>query len=238
MKKSINKQQLILEFISVVFAVILALILNSWRESLSINENLVKVKASIIQETIKNDSLVRASHTYRGNLLQQLYSNTYELLSSPTSDFPVDVNNNNDLAEYFRTSLIFGSKDYYERVLVLQEESNRVLVLDKRVFDIVVENDTIKLLGVGNIEIKSPELSNRSYNLAQATETIVKMDMNLVEKLSSVNSLIENYIKTNDHAVEVVYSGNQKGIISVMEDMYSIEAKIIKANEGLLDALK
>lgn len=238
MKQSINKQQLAIEFLSVVFAVILALILNGWRESLSLKENLRKVKETIVAETLKNDSLIQKSHAYRGDLLQQLYANEYELLAAPTSEFPFEVSNNDKLASFFRTLLIFESKDYYDRVLVLQEKSKRVLVLDDKVFDIIVKNDTLRILGVGNIRLKTPELSNHSYHLAQATETTVKMDIKLVEKLTKVNSLNEVYAKMSDYALQMVYDGNQKGIISSIEEMYGLETEILEANADLLEALK
>ena len=74
--------------------------------------------------------------------------------------------------------------------------------------------------------------------MAQATGTIVKMDIALVEKLGIVNSLIETYLKTSESAAQIVYNGKQKGLLSVLEDLYSLEAKIIQANTALLKELK
>ena len=75
MKNELNKQQLVLEFISVVFAVILALVLNGWRESSALNANRDTVKESILQEVKNNDVLIKESYDYRKELLQSLYSN-------------------------------------------------------------------------------------------------------------------------------------------------------------------
>lgn len=234
MKSTINKQQLFIEFFSVVFAVILALILNSWRESSALADNVEKVKEAIKKEAIRNDTLIQKSHKYRKELLNKFYSNKNLLTAIPVADFPLDVNDNDALTKLFKSSLIFGQKKFYERVLVMQDEDNRVLILDNNVFDLRVENDTLKLLGVGNIQLKTPDLSYRSWQLAQATNTIVEMDIELVENLSVLNALIDSYLSTSDKALQMIYSENQKGLLSVIEDMYSQETKILKANNSLL----
>lgn len=238
MKNKLNKQQLALEFISVVFAVILALVLNGWRESSALNANLEKVKESILREIKSNDVLLQESLDYRKELLQRLYSNQNLLLAVSSSDLNFDVNDNTKLAAFFKSSLIFGQKEFREKVMVLQEGNSRVLILGESVFDLKLEEDTLKLMGIGNIQLKLPNLSNRSWDLAQATGTIVRMDISFVEKLSIVNSLIDTYLKTSESAVDMVYDGKQKGLISVLEDLNSLEAKIIEANASLLNELK
>ncbi len=237
MKNKLNKQQLILEFISVVFAVILALVLNSWRESYALNANLEKVKKSILKEVERNDAHIRQSYAYRGDLLQKLYANQNLLLAVPISDLAFDINNNAKLVDFFTTALIFGQKEY-RNVSVRQDGFSRVLILDNSVFDLKLDGDTLKVLGIGNIDLKIPDLNNRSWDLAQATGTIVKMDIALVEKLGIVNALIETYLKTSESAVQLVYSGEQKGLLSVLEDLHSLESKIIEANAQVLEELK
>uniref|UniRef100_UPI00404B0E39 hypothetical protein n=1 Tax=Fulvivirga sp. TaxID=1931237 RepID=UPI00404B0E39 len=237
MKSKLNKQQLVLEFISVVFAVILALILNGWRESSALKANLYKVEKSILKEVERNDALIKKSHEYRGDLLQKLYSNQNLLLAVSASDLDFDINDNSKLVDFFKTALIFGQKEYRD-VQVMQEGSSRVIILDNSVFDLNLDEGTLKVLGIGNIDLKIPDLNNRSWDLAQATGTIVKMDITLVEKLGIVNALIETYFSTSESAVEMVYNGKQKGLISVLEDLNSLEAKIIKANTSLLEELK
>ena len=238
MKNKLNKQQLVLEFISVVFAVILALVLNGWRETSALNANLEKVKESIRKEVKSNDTLLRESFDYRKGLLKRLYSNENLLLAVSSSDLDFDVNDNSKLSDFFRNALIFGQKEYYENIKVMQEGNSRVLILGERVFDLKLEKDTLKLMGIGNIELKLPDLNNRSWDLAQVTGTVIRMNITLVEKLGIVNSLIETYLKTSQSAVEMVYNGKQKGLISVLEDLNNLEAKIIKANSSLLDELK
>ncbi len=234
MKNRINKQQLVVEFVSVVFAVILALILNNWRETASLNNDLSRVEESIRKEVVRNDSLVQESHQYRQDLLEKFYTNNHQLISVPASALPFDVNDNEALASYFELQLIIGQKEFFERVKVMQDGENRVLILNENVFDLVVESDTLKLKGIGNIQLRIPNLSNRSWDLAQATGTIVNMDVTMVEKLIIVNALLESYESTSESAIQMVYSGNQRGLLSVLEDLFNIEAQIIEANAALL----
>lgn len=237
MKNTINKQQVFVEFVSVVFAVILALILNGWRESSALEANAVKVKDAIRKEAVRNDSLIQQSHSYRQELLQTLYANENVLSAFAVADFPVDVNDNDALAEFFKTAIIFQQKEYYDNVQVLQHESMRVLILDKSVYDLKIEADTLWMMGIGNIQLKIPDLNNSSWQLAQATNTIVNMDIELVEKLSTLNALIESYIKAGENALQMLHSDDQQGVISSIEDMYSLESKIIEANDLVLDEL-
>lgn len=234
----INKQQLALEFFSVVFAVIFALVLNSWRESMVMKKKMNRVIETIQHEAQLNDSLIRLSHDYRGKLLQGLYNNTHELFSIPVEGFPVNVNDNDALAKFFKNSLLFGVKDYYEQVLILNQDSNRVLILDNKVFELSIKKDTLRLLGVGNIKLKTPELRNLSFELAQATGTLVSMDIALVEKLSRVNSLIIRYLSSSENALVTMYSDNHKYIIPSIEDMYDLEADLMEANAALLEELQ
>ena len=72
MKSQINKQQLVLEFISVVFAVLLALLLNNWRENIKSERVADRVLENIKQEILSNDELIRKSTQYRTDLLLEL----------------------------------------------------------------------------------------------------------------------------------------------------------------------
>jgi hypothetical protein len=236
--KKINTQQLILEFVSVVFAVILALLLNGWRESSASSANLERVKESIQKEVENNNVLLKESFSYRKELLHKLYSNQNLLFAVPCSGLEFDVNDNLKLADFFKSALIFGQKTYHENIKVIQEGDSRVLILGESVFDLLLERDSLMLMGVGNIQLKIPDLNNRSWDLAQATGSIVRMKIALVEKLGAVNSLINSYLSTSENAVDMVYDGKQNGLIDVMEDLNSLEAKIIKANTSLLEELK
>ena len=119
----------------------------------------------------------------------------------------------------------------------MQEGADRVLILDNSVFDLKLEAGTLQVLGLGNVELKIPDLNNQSWDLAKATGTITEMDIALVEKLGTVNALIETYLKTSESAVQLVYSGAQKGLMPVLEDLYNLESKIMKANSQLLEEL-
>ena len=236
-ENKINRQALLIEFISVVFAVLLALFLNSWRESSNMEANLVKVKQTIKHEILRNDSLVRESYAYRRKMIQSFYAGNHLIMGVALQSLPINVEKDQSLAELFHNSLVFSQKQYEENVKVLRNDGERVLVMGDNVFDIVIENDSLKLYGIGNIRLKTPSLSNRSWDIAQVTGTIVKMDIALVEQLSKMNSLVENYAKTSDKALDMIYAGSQQGLLSVFEDMNYLEGEIIAANTVLLKLL-
>ena len=238
MKSSINKQQLLIEFISVVFAVILALLLNGWRESSAMKADLQKVEETIQKEIIRNDSLLQQSNSYRKVLLSKLYNNDNLLLKLAIQEIPVDVTNDKILANFFRDVLLFQQKQYFDHVSIESSGEQKVLILDNNVFDLVLKNDSLSMLGIGNIQLNVPDLSNLSWQLAQATNTVTLMEVSLVEKLGRLNALMLTYDKTCSDAHKMIFQDNQKKMTGIIEDMYNLEKKIMTTNKEILAELR
>lgn len=236
-KTSYNTQQLALEFVSVVFAVLLALFLNGWREAVITEKSLNTVKNTILQETQRNDTLFRSSLKYRTNLLEELYKNDHVVSSFPVSQLSFNPKDDKKLAELIRLSSLFGDKTNISEISVKRFEDIRVLIMDQRVFEIVIESDTLHLKGIGNIQLKTPNVNNRSWDIAQATGMLVEMDIELVAELSNNKTLIDNYLSTSEVAINIIYDGSQKVLISVLEDMKNLETDIIESNEKLIELL-
>lgn len=236
-KQTINRQQLILEFVFIVFAVLLALLLNSWRESMATAKAVDKVKQSIRTELINNDEQILKVNDYRINLIRELRSGTHLITRIPIANYPVDVNDDQALESYLKRTLPFSRSTVLTKIEILRNEDERVLTLNERYMRMVVENDTLKLYGVGNLQLRTAAISNRSWEIAQATGIAVEMDLELVVALNSVYNLNNEYLDTSDKAIEMIYRG-ESGITSVMEDMVYFEREILKADSVVLELLK
>lgn len=236
-KQTINRQQLILEFVFIVFAVLLALLLNSWRESMATTKAVNKVKQSIRTELINNNEQILKVNDYRINLIRELRSGTHLISRSPVKDYPVDVNDDRAFEAYLRRTLPFSRTSVLTNLEILRNDDERVLVLNDRYMRMVLENDTLKLYGSGNLQLRTAAISNRSWEIAQATGIAVEMDLELVVALNSVYNLNNEYLETSDKAIEMIYRG-ESGITSVMEDMVYFEREILKADSVVLELLK
>ncbi len=235
-KTTINKQQLALEFISVVFAVLLALFLNALRETMYANELLSRVKVTISEEIVKNDSLLRESFAYRRKLVQDLRNKEYVVQKIPIKELDIDISNDRALESLFRRS-VFHWSNYVDRVLVRSNESTRTLVLGDKTYRLEIRKDTLLMLGIGNIRLRTAGISNQSWNIAQATNVLVDMDLDLVRTLSQLNKLQEDYLKTSDKAIDMIYEGKPQ-VVSVLEDMVYYESQIIKTDSIMLVLLE
>ena len=236
--RKINRQQLLLEFVSVVFAVLLALLLNSWRESRQISNSVERVKQTIIDEVQENIKLFKDSYAYRQKLVSDLQNNRHLVMSTAISELDYDVTTDKGLKELVQSALLSYGQ-WIEDVQVISRDGNRYLKMDRSVLNIEIEHDTLRLFGTGNIILKSPatDLSNRSWPMAQATGVLVEMDLEVVDAMSKVYTLNERYIKMSDQAISMIYKGDD-GIVSVLQDMVSLEKQIIDANNALLRLLE
>lgn len=236
MKTSFSK--IIIEFISIVFAVLLALVLNQWRENEATKKKVARVKENLRQEILLNDSLARKSMDYRLRLLKEMEAGEHLIFSKSISDLSFDVENDRALAKEIETSLLFHNHTYYDRVEVRRAEDKRILLMGESVFDIESRDDTLFVSGVGGIQLRSADLSLNSFQIAQVTGVLVELDLTLVEELSSLNTLIENYQQTTGQAINFIYQGKQSAIVPSMQDMVYFEGQVIAANERILKWLE
>ena len=226
-----------IEFLSVVFAVLLALFLNAWRESQATEQTLSRVKDHIRQEIIHNDSIVQQAFDYRTKLLTDIKQGNYRIMAQHISEVDVDVNNDQALQALIRNANLFYRNRLYEQVKVERYEDRRVLILDRSVFRIEVRDDTISLYGAGNLRLRTADIKLHSWDIAQATGMLVQMDLPLVSTLSKLNAAIESYLNTSGDAIRYIYQGDQRAMISSMEDMLYFERQIVQLNEEVLQLL-
>ena len=235
-KKTINRQQLLLEFVSIVFAVLLALLLNAWRESVTTERTLNKVKQSIISEIRKNDSSVRQAMEYRRALVDELTEGRHVVAAFAISDYPVNARNDRALEKYMRQTQPFHEFYTTRNIEVKRLGAQRVLIMDDLTMKLVERNDSLILYGATNLQLRSADVSNRFWEISQATGMLVQMELELVDALNKAYNLNSQYLTTSDKAIDMIYQA-KPGIISVMQDMYYFESQILKADSVILSLL-
>ena len=232
-KSTINKQQLFLEFISVVFAVLLALFLNGWRESMKTNELVERVQHTIKEEVAHNREEVEAVIGYHRNLVRELRQNTHLINKIPIKGLPFNIASDKQFENYFRELLLFNSSSYTERLEVHSNAEKRIVVMDDHIFQTEVKNDTLYFYGMGNIQLRTAGISNNAWGIAEATNVLVELDLEIVSNLSRLKSFQEDYIETSGRAINMIYKG-ETGVTSILEDMVFYETKMLEIDSILL----
>ncbi|GAB4228963.1 MAG: hypothetical protein Tsb0034_00390 [Ekhidna sp.] len=233
----INRQQLLLEFISVVFAVLLALFLNAWRENAAIARNVQKVKKTIKTEILRNHEVVADKLDYRQRLISELREGRHLITALPASSIPVDVTDDRALERHLRKTLPFSQSTLTKNIEIRSLDGQRILIMDDKVMKLDIKNDTIKLYGVNNIQLRTADITNRSWEIARATGTLVEMDLDFVDALNEVYNLNNLYLETSNMAIEMIYK-NEPGIRSILEDMAFYEREILRADSLVLSHLQ
>lgn len=233
----INRQQLFIEFVSVVFAVLLALMLNSWREAANRAEVTRQVKERIHVEVQENQASVETARDYRSDLIQKLRENNHVVRRVSLEEFPVDVNNDSALESFIKEQLLFETNKLID-VKIVSRSGRRILTLDDSPYRLEIEGNELLMYGQDNIQLRTAGIRRSSWEIARATGVLVDMDMELVSDMARLDAIQSNYQEISGQALQMLYSGSSGGIISVMEDMLYFENEMIRLHKEIIDNIK
>lgn len=217
-----KKNHFLLEFLSIVFAVTLALVLDEWRQGVKDDKLQESVLNSIRAEVKANLAEIDKALPYHETLLNNLQSGSHVIVTLPLSAINMNINNDKLLAGFLGEALMVSQQTLYERILIRRAADQRFLLLDDKVWRLETSGDSLKIYGADNIQLRSPEIANNGWQLAQATQVMIKLPFEMIELLSQLHSRQTTYEATAAQALEKIYDGNSK-IQGVMEDLLSIE---------------
>lgn len=232
-----KKNRYLLEFMSIVFAVTLALVLDEWRQSVKDDKLKTRVLNSIKAEVLANLEIVEQAIPYRQSLIQELREGTHIIVTLPLSDIPVNINNDNLLASYLEEALLAGQETAYDRVEVRRVNDERFLILNDKVWRLEASPDSLKIFGSSNIQLRGGQIANNAWQLSQATQVMVKLPFKLIELLAQLNSRQAAYTRVAIQAIEKIYQGDSK-IQGVLQDMLWMERQLKKDYEEILTILE
>jgi hypothetical protein len=235
-KKKIDYRQIFIESLFIVFAVSLAFSMSEWRQDFKTKQLVKRVTQTLKDEISANKAELESSYEYRLNLLDELKKGTHLINAFPVSYFDFDHTNDEKLSNFISQSFVDELQYAPENITIERRNGNRYLIIGKSINRLQTENDSIKVYGNGNIILKSANLSNNSWQIANATNAVVEMDYEVVLLLGEINTLITNYNNTSEKAIDILYSENGN-ITSVLEDMRWMEKILLEKHESILNSL-
>ncbi|MCE7991013.1 MAG: hypothetical protein HEP71_03500 [Roseivirga sp.] len=228
-----KKNRYLLEFMSIVFAVTLALVLDEWRQSVKDDKLNKRVLNSIKAEVLANLEQVEQAIPYRESLIQELREGRHIIVTLPLSDIPLNINDDNKLANYLEEALLSGQQSAFDRTEIRRVRDKRFLILDDNVWRLEALSDSLKIFGSGNIQLRGGQIANNAWQLSQATQVMVRLPFKLVELLAQLNSRQATYTGVATQAIEKIYSGDSK-IQGVLQDMLWMERQLKEDYENIL----
>ncbi|MEP2772009.1 MAG: hypothetical protein ABJH05_07655 [Fulvivirga sp.] len=233
-KLSVRIKDYLIQSILLAFSVLLALVLNEWRQSIKTNDVVDRVKASIVSEVLHNQETIKEALDYHKVLIDDLLRNNHLIDSIAVAELNVDFNAKEDVisSQMYNTLIqMAGVPDKYNFTKVA---TNQYLVqLDNYTMTMRVENDVAKFYGLGNIQLKPADIYNTTWQTAQATNALVLLDYKTVDLFADIYRKQEQYSKLVEKILDMLYTGNE-GVIPAMQDLRNKEIYLLKKYEDLL----
>lgn len=226
-------KQLVVEAILIVFTVSLALALSEWRQQVKRNQLTNRVVNSLQDETEKNIENLKKAISYHETLLTNLRSGTHVMISAPIDELPFDPTNDDELVSFVKSQIFANTSTYVDPIEIINNDNTRYLRTNDELSTIAIKNDSLFVYGSGNIILRSAQISNNSWQIAQATNVLIELDYDLISLLGKINSKFEDFESTTEMAINILYS-DAGHILSAMEDMLSLEKELLRSYESVL----
>ncbi len=228
-----KKNRFLLEFLSIVFAVTLALVLDEWRQGVKDDKLKERVLNSIRAEVEANQVAIDKALPYHETLISNLRGGTHVIVKLPLNAIPINISNDNRLTDYLEETLLAAQQAAYNRIEVRKAGGQRFLILDDNVWRLETSADSLTVFGSGNIQLRSAQIANNAWQLSQATQVMVKLPFELIELLSQLHSRQAAYDTVAAQAIEKIYQGDSR-IQGVLEDMLWMERQLKSDYEKIL----
>ncbi len=235
-KTKLDLRHLAIEAILIVFTVSLALALSEWRVQVKRDELTDRVTNSLKSETEKNIDRLKKAITYHDELLTNLRNGTHPMITATIDQLPFDPANDQELVSFIKSQIFSNSGRFIDPIEVIKSDGVRYLRTNERLSSIQIRNDSLFIYGSGNIVLRSAQISNNSWQIAQATNVLIELDYELIDLLGRINTKFEDYESTTEMAISILYS-NDGEILSPLEDLYSIEKELLTQYEKVLSNL-
>ncbi len=224
------------EFVSIVFAVTLALLVNEWRQNRRDDKLVERILITLTDEVKLNLQQAEKALEYRKQLLKNIASGRHIVNQIPLAALNFDPSDNAQVAAGIRSALL-ADGNYESEVEVIESGDRRYLRLGSRVGRLQVERDTLFLYGDFSIRLKSASLQTHTWEMASATGALVNMDYDIIRKMSQIQVLSADYRATSEKALNLLYTG-EGDPVSVMQDMRWLEQALVEHNRLLLKLLE
>ncbi len=235
-KPKLNLKHLFIEAVLIVFTVSLALALSEWRLQVKKDQLVDRVIISLKDETENNIKNLRRAISYHEELLTNLRKGTHILISASVDELPFDPLKDSELVSFAKSQIYANTSTYIDPVEIIRDGESRYLRTDDQLSTIVIKNDSLFIYGTGNIILRSAQISNNSWQIAQATNVLIELDYELISLLGNINAKFEDFESTSDMALGILY-GDSGQIQSALEDLFSLEKYLLKKYELVLEQL-
>lgn len=228
------------EVVVIVISVLVALGLNSWRETRAMDRLVDRVEGTIRDEVVQNSEAVRQALEYHEPLLAELRAGRRgeRALLVDLAERGIDLEGMANPTALFRRLLEEAGFPPLANLMAIPDGSDGRsyrLVSDVGQMFADVRGDTLEVFVEKPLQLRSAFIRNSAWETAQATETPVHLDYELVTVMSEVFQQQSRYRELSADILERLYDGTTS--IPAIEDLTNLERSLIESYDAVLEIL-
>lgn len=228
------------EVLVIVISVLLALGLNSWREARAKDRLVDRVESTIRSEVLQNREAVREALAYHEPLLEELRAGRRgeRILAIDLAARGVDVGSTANPTTLFRRLLVEGGFPPLPDLLAIPDDaegrSYRLVSSVGQMFA-EVRADTLEVFAEKPLQLRSAFIRNSAWETAQATETPIHLDYELVTVMSELFQRQQRYRELSTEILQRLYDGTTS--VPAIEDLTNLEASLLETYDAVIAIL-
>ena len=224
---------LFMEVLAIVSSVLLALALDDWRERRKTNDRVEKALATIQYELSENQKEVSKAREYHEPLVRNLSSGKHLMASIDLADVPFNFNSERTVAQSLREQFTARGSNLFDDIEVVKARGDMYFAkVGDKVVRLVPENDSLKIYGAGNIQLRPARILNYAWDTALATQVTLHMDPELVASLTQLSQLNTIHNDTVARIINMLY-GQEGSVVPAMQDLLYFEQLLLEKYESV-----
>lgn len=243
--------RLLLEIVAIVFSVLFALFVNSWREDRALARTVERVEETILEEVSYNRETVAKRVEYHETLAREILEGTrllrrwtWEELGTSRAeiDRPEKVKRilqrlSDDRGQPFDAVVRAAPAAAGDGIAYLVE-------IDGTPLKVRLSELGLDLLGSGNVQLDAAWIRNTAWDTMQVTGAALHLDYDLVVEATTIYHLQKNYLELVSTALDLLYAANMEagpqrfaGFGQIVGDMARTERTLLRRYDVLLGLL-
>lgn len=243
--------RLLFEVVAIVFSVLFALFVNSWREDRALARTVQRVEQTILQEVTYNRETVAKRVEYHETLAREILDGTRLLRRLTWEELgmsPAEIDGPEKVKSILQRLLGEGGQplDAVVRAAPASVGADIAFLveIDETILKVRLSDQGFEVLGSGNVQLDAAWIRNTAWDTMQVTGAALHLDYDLVVEATTVYNLQKNYLEVVQTALDLLYAANMEGgpqrfagFGHIVGDMARTERTLLQRYDVLLGLL-
>lgn len=243
--------RLVFEVVAIVFSVLFALFVNSWREDRALARTVQRVEQTILQEVSYNRETVAKRVAYHETLAREILEGTRLLRRLTWEELgtsPAEIDHPDKVKSILRRLFAEGEPSFDAVVRAAPASAGDgiafLVEIEDTLLKVRLSDRGFEVLGSGNVQLDAAWIRNTAWDTMQVTGAALHLDYDLVVETTTVYHLQKTYLDVVSTALDLLYAANMEGgpqrfagFGHIVGDMARTERTLLERYDVLLGLL-